>query len=110
MNLISTFIVWSWLLCFGLIAPTKLPAGGAQELIVEHRKNNFGSPVIALREFNLLSSASNKSSVVTKVNLGTPVNVLRVWDGCDNKRWLLVDVVCHNFYDFSYRRGWVNIS
>ena len=38
MNLISTFIVWSWLLCIGLIAPTTLPAGGAQESIIQHKE------------------------------------------------------------------------
>ena len=110
MNLISTFIVWSWLLCIGLVAPTTLPAGGAQSSMIEHRKNNIGSPIIASREFNLLSSASNKSSILTKVNLGTPVNVLRVWDSHDSGKWLLVDVLCQNFYQLSYRRGWVNIS
>ena len=66
MNLISTFIVWSWLLFIGLVAPTTLPAGGAQELIIQHRSNNIGSPVIALKEFYLLSSACNISSEVAE--------------------------------------------
>tara|TARA_Y100001968_G_scaffold210861_1_gene194083 strand:+ start:390 stop:728 length:339 start_codon:yes stop_codon:yes gene_type:complete len=109
MNLISTFIVWSWLLCIGLVAPTTLPAGGAQESIIQRRRNNNGSPIIALKEFNLLSSASNDSSVLTRFPSGTPVNVLKVWDGHDNGKWLLVSVLCQNFYQLFYRRGWVNI-
>ena len=109
MNLISTFIVWTWLLCIGLVAPTTLPAGGAQESIIQHRRNNIRSPIIALKEFNLLSSASNNSSVLTRVKSGTPVNVMKVWDGNDNGKWLLVNVLCHNFYQLFYRRGWVNI-
>ena len=109
MNFISTFIVWTMLLCIGLVAPTTLPAGGAQESIIEHRKNNIGSPIIALREFNLLSSASKTSSVVTRVKRGTPVNVIRVWESSDNGKWLLVDVLCQNFYQLFYKRGWVNI-
>ena len=64
MNIISTFIVWTWLLCIGLVAPTTLPAGGAQESIIQHRKNNIGSPIIALKDFNLLTSASNNSSTL----------------------------------------------
>ena len=110
MNLISTFIVWSWLLCIGLVAPTTLPAGGAQESIIQHRRNNIGSPIIALKEFNLLSSASNNASVLTRVNHGTPVNVMKVWDSNDSGTWLLVNVLYQDFYQLFYRRGWVNIS
>ena len=109
MNLISTFIVWSWLLCIGLVAPTTLPAGGAQESIIQHRKNNIGSPIIALNEFNLLSSASNNSSVLTSVKPGTPVHVMKVWDSHDSGKWLLVNVLYQNFYQLFSKRGWVNI-
>ena len=109
MNLISTFIVWSWLLCIGLVAPTTLPAGGAQESIIEHRRNNIGSPIIALKEFNLRSSATNNSSILTKVKPGTPVNVIKVWNSKDSNKWLLVNVLSQNFYQLFYVRGWVNI-
>ena len=110
MNLISTFIVWSWLLCIGLVAPTTLPAGGAQQSIIQHRRNNIGSPIIALKEFNLLSSASNNSSIVTRVKQGTPVNIVKVWDSNETGQWLLVNVLCQNFYQLFYRRGWINIK
>ena len=109
MNFISTFIVWSWLLCIGLVAPATLPAGGAQESIIQHRRNNIGSPIIALKDFDLLSSASNNSSVLTRIKLGTPVNVIKVWNAKDSSKWLLVNVMSHNFYQLSYIRGWVNI-
>jgi len=109
MNLISTLIVWSWLLCVGLVAPTTLPAGGAQEAIIQHRRNNIGSPIIALKEFNLLSSASINSSILTTVKPGTPVNVMKVWDSYDSGKWLLVNVLCQDSYQLFYRRGWVEI-
>ena len=110
MNLISTFIVWTWLLGIALVVPTTLPAGGAQKSIVQHRKNNIGSPIIALKEFNLLSSATNNSSVLTQVKAGTPVNIMKVWDCNNTGKWLLVNVLSHNFYQLFYKRGWVNIS
>ena len=109
MNLINTFIGWTWLLCIGLVAPTTLPAGGAQKSIIQHRRNNIGSPIIALKEFNLRSSASNNSSILTRVKSGTPVNVMKVWDSNDTGTWLLVNVLCQNFFQLFYRRGWVNI-
>ena len=110
MNLISTFIVWSWLLCIGLVAPTTLPAGGAQESIIQHRRNKIGSPIIALKEFNLLSSPTNSPLILTRVKSGTPVNVIKVWDSNDGSQWLLVNVLCQNFYQLFYKKGWVNIK
>ena len=110
MNLISTFIIWTWLLGIALVMPTTLPAGGAQESIIQHRKNNMGSPIIALKEFNLLSSPSNNSLILNRVKAGTPVNVIRVWDASDSSQWLLVNVLCRNFYQLFYKKGWVNIT
>ena len=110
MNLISTFIIWTWLLCISLIVPTSLPAGGSQESIIQHRENNIGSPLIALKDFNLLSSASINSSIVSQVKSGTPVNVLKVWTSNDSGKWLLVNILSQNYYQFFYKRGWVNIG
>ena len=110
MNLISSFIVWTWLLCIALVAPTTLPAGGAQKSIIQHRNNNIGSPIIALKEFNLLSSVSNKSSILTRVKAGTPVNVLKVFYSNDSQKWLLVNVLNSDFNQIFHSRGWVNIS
>ena len=110
MNLISTFIVWTWLLGISLVIPTTLPAGGAQESIIETRKYHIGSPLIALKEFNLLSSTSNSSSILSRVKVGTPVNVIKSWYSNDGERWLLVNVVNQDFNQLFYRRGWVNLT
>ena len=109
MNLISTFIVWTWLLGISLVVPATLPAGGAQKSIIQQRENNIGSPIIALKEFNLLSSASNNSSILIRIQPGTPVDVLKVWDDNDSNKWLLVNVLYQNFYQLFSKRGWVNI-
>ena len=110
MNLISTFIIWTWLLGISLVVPTSLPAGGSQKSNILHRENNVGSPLISLKEFNLLSSASNNSSILTRVKSGTPVDVLRVWDSDESGQWLLVNVLSQNFYQLFYKRGWVKIE
>ena len=110
MNLISTFIIWTWLLGISLVVPTSLPAGGSQKSIIQHRENNIESTLIALKDFNLLSSATLNSSVVSRVQSGTPVDVLKVWDSNDSGKWLLVNVINKNFNQFFYKRGWVNIG
>ena len=110
MNLISTCIVWTWLLCICLVAPATLPAGGAQNAIIQHRRNNMGSPIIALKEFDLLTSPTKySSSTLTSVIAGTPVNVIKVWESDNSGKWLLVSVLCQNFDQLFYRRGWVEI-
>ena len=110
MNFISTFIIWTWLLGISLVVPTSLPAGGSQKSIIQHRENNIESPLIALKDFNLLSSATLNSSIVSRVDAGTPVDVLKVWDSNDSGKWLLVNVLSQNFNQFFYKRGWVNIG
>ena len=110
MNLISTFIIWIWLLGISLIVPTSLPAGGSQKSVIHHRENNIGSPLIALKDFNLLSSTSINSSILTKVQAGTPVKVLKVWNSNDGGEWLLVNVISQNFYQLFNKRGWVKIG
>ena len=110
MNLISTFIIWIWLLGISLIVPTSLPAGGSQESTIQHRENYIGAPLIALKDFNLFSSVSNDSYILTRVQVGTPVHVLKVWDANDSGKWLLVNVLNQDFYQLFYKRGWVNIG
>ena len=110
MNIISTFIVWTWLLGIALVVPTTLPAGGAQKSIIQHGKNNIGSPIIALKDFNLLSSASKNSSILTRVKAGTPVKILKIWDSSDREKWLLVNISIQDFNQLFYKRGWVNIG
>ena len=110
MNIISTFIVWTWLLGIALVVPTTLPAGGAQESIIQNRKNNVGSPIIALKDFNLLSSASKNSSILTRVKAGTPVKILKIWDSSDREKWLLVNISIQDSNQLFYKRGWVNIG
>ena len=110
MNIISTFIVWTWLLGIALVVPTTLPAGGAQESIIQNRKNNVGSPIIALKDFNLLSSASKNSSILTRVKAGTPVKILKIWDSSDREKWLLVNISIQDFNQIFDKRGWVNIG
>ena len=110
MNIISTFIVWTWLLGIALVVPTTLPAGGAQESIIQNRKNKVGTPIIALKDFNLLSSASKSSSILTRVKAGTPVRILKIWDSSDRGKWLLVNISIQDFNQIFDKRGWVNIG
>ena len=110
MNLISTFIIWTWLLGISLVIPTTLPAGGAQKSIIESRENHIGSPLIALKDFNLLSSATQNANSLTRVKAGTPIKVIKTWDDNVNGKWLLINVLSQDFYQLFNKRGWVHIG
>ena len=110
MNLINTFILWTWLLFVSLVIPITLPAGGGQKSIIQHRENNIKAPLIALKEFNLLASASDDSSILTRLKAGTPVKVLKVWNSTNNGQWLLVNVISQNYNQLFDKRGWVQID
>ena len=110
MNLLNTFILWTWLLGISFLIPITLPAGGAQKSIIEQRENSFRTPMIALKEFNLLASASDNSTSLIRVSAGTPLNVMRVWDSPDSGKWLLVSVLSQTYYQLFNKRGWVNLG
>ena len=110
MNLIRTFIIWIWLLGISLVIPTSLPAGGSQKSTIHYRENNIGSPLIAFKDCNLLSSVSDNPIILARVKVGTPLQVLKVWDTNESGKWLLVNVLSQNFYQLFYKRGWVNIG
>ena len=110
MNLITTLLIWTWLLGISFVIPTKLPAGGAQEAIIMRRENNIISPLIALKEFNLFSSPSPTSSILKRAKVGTPVNILKVMHSNETGKWLLVNISNKYSYQFFSKRGWVNIS
>ena len=110
MNLLNLILVWSWLLGVSFVIPVALPAGGFKKSIIEHRENNSKSPLIAIRDFNLLSTVDEDSSILTSVKSGTPVEVLQVWDSPENGKWLLVNVLSRNYHQFFDKRGWVNLG
>ena len=70
---------------------------------------DFAATINALKEFDLLTSPSNYYSTLTSVKVGTPVNVIKVWESNESGNWLLVSVLCQNFDQLFYRRGWVEI-
>ena len=79
-------------------------------LFFGHAKCKTDLKNCSLKDFDLLSSATLNSSIVSRVNSGTPVDVLKVWYSDDSGKWLLVNVLSKNFNQFFYKRGWVNIG
>ena len=110
MNLFHNIILWVWLLSVSLLIPITLPVGGLRKTIIEQREDCNSSPIIALNEFNLLSTITEKPLVLTKVQMGTPVNVLKEWNSSESGQWLLVNVLIESSSQIFHKRGWVEIG
>ncbi len=110
MNQLKNLILWVWLLSVSLLIPITLPVGGMRKTIIEQREDSSSSPIIALNEFNLLSTITEKPLVLTKVQMGTPVNVLKEWNSSETGQWLLVKVLIDSSSQIFHKRGWVKIG
>ena len=110
MNLFNNRILWIWLLSVSLLIPITLPVGGPRKTIIEQREDKNSSPIIALNEFKLFSTITENPLVLTTVQAGTPVNILKEWNSSDSGKWLLVYVLTESSSQIFHKRGWVRIG
>ena len=110
MNLFNNIILWICLLSVSLLIPITLPVGGLRQTIIEHREDSNSSPIIALNEFDLLTTITENPLVLTRVQSGTPVNVIEEWNSSESGQWLLVNVLAGSYLQVFNKRGWVKIG
>ncbi|MGC6482882.1 MAG: SH3 domain-containing protein [Synechococcus sp.] len=106
------FIVlrWSWLLGIALLAPATLPAGGADRRQPEVRRRSAGGPLISGGQDLLQAAPHVHAPALRRLDLGTPLQVLRRWRGENGQEWLQVQVTAPAGADHpaKARRGWVH--
>jgi len=84
-------LTWAALLGFALIAPAALPAGGAERRLPElRRRESAQEPLLSLRSCSLLASPRRQAPVLTSLESGMPMRVLRTWLEPSGRRWLQV--------------------
>ena len=108
----STFTVlrWSWLLGVALLAPTALPAGGAERRQPEVRRRDSTGPLLSGSEDLLQASPHVSAPALRQLDLGTPLRVLRRWRCADGEEWFQVQVASTAGTDdpTQVQRGWVH--
>ncbi len=108
----SFLLRWGFLLGVALVLPLSLPVGGMVALDrVEIRRRHSSGTMLAGSNSILRSSPINTAAVLQTLSLGTPLKVLRTWEGIDGKKWIHVQVKTINIDSLypAYRRGWLDI-
>ena len=98
-----------WLFFFALIAPVGLPAGGWNKNNIDNFECNGNGQYFAGGSCSLRSYPNIKIRPARAIKLGTPITILRYWQGNSNDHWYYVQLDTSEILDFSssIRRGWI---
>jgi hypothetical protein len=82
------------LLGFAMLAPAALPAGGGDRRLPEvRRRDSRREPLLSLGCETLRSAPRQEAPVLTRLQSGSPLRVLRSWLPADGRRWFHVETV-----------------
>ena len=100
------------LLIIALAAPIALPAGGGMrdELEIKYGKNQL--LCFAGESCFIFSSPDLTKSPLCKVALGSPLNVIRIWQNEKGQKWIQVRQSYDNSLNLNSskpHRGWINV-
>jgi len=104
-------MAWRWgaLLAFALFGPVALPAGGSDLKQPEvRRRRAIHDPLVTEAECALRSSPMRAAPSLARVEIGTPLEVLRSWTTSSGQEWLHVEVRSEDL--LVVRRGWVSTA
>jgi hypothetical protein len=83
---------WAALLGFALLAPAALPAGGGDRRVPEVRRRQSAlEPLLSSASLSLRCAPECQAPVLTQVDAGVPLRVLRQWFSPQGRRWLQVE-------------------
>ena len=106
----TVMLRWSWLLGVSLIGPVALPAGGAERRLPQIRRQQGSSPLLSCSDCMLHSSPLVAAPALRRLEIGTPLQLLRHWRSEDGSNWIQVKVTSgHPLTDAVERqRGWIH--
>ncbi|WP_038000964.1 MULTISPECIES: hypothetical protein [unclassified Synechococcus] len=89
---LTSLLRWSWLLAVALLAPAALPAGGADRRQPEVRRREAGGPLLSGADALLQGSPRVAAPTLRRLELGTPLQLLRRWRADNGQEWIQVQV------------------
>ena len=111
MVIIASFLRWGWVLGLALLLPVALPAGGCEprKHVICRRKSS--GTLLAINQCALRAVPFSKAPILSNLDVGTPLRIVRSWTSEDGEYWLQVQIKSGEIVGFnsSARRGWVNV-
>lgn len=111
MNHSTTMMLrWSWLIGVSLFGPVALPAGGAERRLPQIRRHQSSDPLLSGDDCLLQGSPLVAAPVLQRLEIGTPLHLLRRWRSEDGSDWIQVQVATGSVLSGSVeqQRGWVH--
>ena len=110
MNRSATMLRWSWLLGVSLFGPVALPAGGAERRVPQIRRQQGSDPLLSGDNCLLQSSPLVAAPALRRLEIGTPLQLLRRWRGEDGSHWIQVQVASGSALSAAVeeQRGWIH--
>jgi hypothetical protein len=107
---VTSVLRWSWLLGVALLAPAALPAGGADRRQPEVRRREAGGPLLSEADSLLQGSPRVAAPTLRRLELGTPLQLLRRWRADNGQEWIQVQVARSAAMpvDAQPQRGWLH--
>ena len=103
---------WTWVLGIALFLPVGLPAGGSENFQLEYSLFEKANSLFISDSCVLKASPCIYAPSLRTLNLGTPLQVLRRYQGKDGNEWIHVRIFSNERMEFDsfVRRGWLNVS
>ena len=106
----TVMLRWSWLLGVSLFGPVALPAGGAERRLPQVRRQQGSGPLLSGSNCVLHSSPLVAAPALRRLEIGTPLQLLRRWRSEDGSDWIQVQVATGSLLPDSVerQRGWIH--
>jgi len=106
----SSVFRWGWLLGVALLAPAALPAGGAERRSPQIRRQDGKGPLLSGCDCLLQSGPGFAAPTLRRLEIGTPLQLLRHWRSADGHVWMQVQVASHSAFPggTDRQRGWIH--
>ena len=111
MNYSATMMLrWSWLLGLSLFGPVALPAGGAEHRLPQVRRQQGRGSLLSGSDCELQSSPLVAAPALRRLEIGTPLQLLRRWRSDDGRDWIQVKVTSVPALadPVERQRGWIH--
>ena len=106
----SSVFRWGWLLGVALLAPAALPAGGAERRLPQIRRQDGEGPLLSGCDYLLQAGPGFAAPTLRRLEIGTPLQLLRHWRSADGHDWMQVQVASHSAFPggTDRKRGWIH--